>query len=198
MKTIKNIIFDLGGVLINLDATSTKQCFGENITTFLGQDVNPLFFDILCKYERGEITSDVFRKKTSEIFNFSISNEIFDKCWNAMIGDMPANRIAMLRELKKKYNLFLLSNTNSIHCDYFTKQDYWDDGFFTKTYYSHVVGMRKPEQEIFNFVLNENNLLPNETLFVDDTKDNILAARELGINSLLVDREIEDILRDFL
>ncbi len=198
MKNIKNIIFDLGGVLINLDSSKTEECFGEKITTFFDKKINSTFFDILCKYERGEIKSKVFREEVSKIFGFNLSKKCFNKCWNAMIRDMPTNRILMLLKLREKYNIFLLSNTNTIHYNYFTKQDYWESKIFKKLYFSHEVGMRKPEPEIFKLVLNENKLKPEETLFLDDTKANIEAAQKLGINSVLIDRETETIINELI
>ncbi|MBN2892992.1 MAG: HAD family phosphatase [Bacteroidales bacterium] len=195
---IKNIIFDLGAVLIDLDASKTTKCFGTKISPLYAEKMNPDFINIAHKFERGELSAAKFRKKVCEIFNIVISSEAFDECWNAMIGTMPTNRINMLLQVRKEYRIFVLSNTNEIHNKYFMEQDFWESKVFEKVYLSNLVGMRKPEPEIFELVLNENNLLPEETVFVDDNAENIEAAKKLGIKALLVDKEVEIILNDYL
>ena len=104
-----------------------------------------------------------------------------------MILDLPQKRIDFLTKLKKLYPLFLLSNTNSIHIDYFcksigVKQSDCFFSLFKKIYLSHEIGVRKPNQEAFQIILNENHLTPKEVLFFDDSPQHIKAAKKLGIN----------------
>jgi len=194
----KNIIFDLGGVLIDLHEQKTIDCFGgANISAFYSKKLNPAFISLAHSFEKGEISSDQFRNGVSNLFRLKISKAKFVMCWNAMIGDMPTYRIEMLLELREKYNIFVLSNTNEIHQKYFTKQDYWEPALFDGVYFSHELGMRKPEKEIFELVLEENNLVPEETYYVDDNADNIEAANNLGIFGSYAEGEILLLFRHF-
>ncbi len=196
-KKIKNIIFDLGGVLIDLDETPTIEGFGKKISAFYKNSMNLEFINIAHKFERGEIAPAEFRETVSKIFNIHLSPEKFDFYWNAMIKGMPEQRFQILKKLQKTHRIFVLSNTNEIHYNYFTRQDYWKPELFEKVYFSHQLGMRKPEKKIFQYVLNENNLIPEETFFVDDNKDNIDTAKNLGIVATQVKGNIEQILNNF-
>ncbi len=189
-SNIKNVIFDLGGVLIDLLPQKTIDCFGANITAFYNRGENQTFVELAHKFERGEITSNDFRTGVSKIYGFNLSATKFDNCWNAMIGDFSPQRIKLLKLLRKKYRIFLLSNTNEIHYHYFTKQAYWDKNLFEKVYFSQIMKMRKPELRIFNYVLNDSNLKADETLFIDDNPDNVQAAQQIGIKAHHLTNEI--------
>ncbi len=196
---IKNIIFDLGGVLIDLYEGKTINCFGgAKISAFYGEKLNPKFIQLAYEFETASISADEFREGVSELFNLNISSQKFDECWNAMIGVMTENRHKLLVELSKKYRLFVLSNTNEIHYNFFTKQNYWKPELFEKVYFSHILKMRKPDREIFDFVLAENNLIAEETIFVDDNAQNVKSASEIGIFAHLVDKEISLVLKNIL
>lgn len=181
---IKNIIFDIGGVLIDLNVRKTFDCFGGRFQQYFEKKMPNEFEAVLKEFERGEISADKFRNETSKIFAMRMSRAGFDLCWNAMVGQMDTNTILMLLELRKKYRLFVLSNINEIHYDYLVSQDYWEPALFEETYFSHLMGMRKPEKRIFEFVLSENDLATNETFYIDDTKEHILTADSLGIQTL--------------
>ncbi len=190
LHKIKNIIFDLGGVVLNIDYEITINEFKklgllnyDKLFTKLSQNK---IFDLL---ETGEISPNVFINELKNITNKKINdNEIID-AWNAMLLDFPKQRIELLKKLKQKYRTFLLSNTNEIHLkaynkilfDTFKIKDL--SGIFEKEYYSHIIGMRKPDLQIFKFVLAENNLNPNETLFIDDSPQHIASAKKIGINA---------------
>jgi putative hydrolase of the HAD superfamily len=195
---IKNIIFDLGGVLIDLDESRTIKCFGQKISTFYENLENSNFTNIAHSFERGEIDDKDFRKKVCEIFNLKLSDEKFDYCWNAIIVGMPKNRIDMLVELRKKYRLFVLSNTNAIHYKFFTKKNYWKPELFEKVYFSHLLHCRKPEKKIYDIVLNENNLVPDETLFIDDNTENIESAKNLNIIAKRLEGDIVCFIKNLL
>jgi len=130
-----------------------------------------------------------------------VSNKQLDAAWNAMILNFRTESLTALDELSKKYSLFLLSNTNSIHLKYFQQVFTRDtgkdmlDAYFNKAWYSHLVGLRKPGKEIYEFVLQDGNIVAEETLFIDDTIDNIKAAEEFGIKThhLLSQEKIEDL-----
>ncbi len=181
-EKIKNIIFDLGGVLVNLDEAKTISCFGgEPITAFYDKKLNPEFIKLAHKFEVNDINEHEFRKKVCDIFNIVISSVGFDECWNAMIGTMPTHRIEMLLKLREKYNIFVLSNTNKIHYKCFSKKDFWEPKLFNKIYLSFEIGLRKPDPQIFEHILSENTLLPYETFFIDDNLENVKSAKEKGI-----------------
>ncbi len=197
MQIIKNIIFDYGNVVFLLDFNKTRTTFTElgisNIDSFFshaGHD--PLFNE----YETGRISTPEFRDGVRRILNRpELSDAIIDDTWNSLLIGVPAINHQLLLEAKARYRTFLLSNNNELHLAYIHKylQEQYglasNEGFFEKTYYSHLVGMRKPDADIFNLVLNENDLKPEETLFIDDSPQHIRTAAQLGIHTALVTAE---------
>lgn len=189
-NNIKNIIFDLGGVILNIDYNITAEAFKnlgiENYNELYTQFNQISLFDDL---EIGKISPDFFRTKIRELCKLDISDNDIDKAWNAMLLDFPKERLDLLQKLKNKYRLFLLSNTNEIHLiDYQNqlKEKFNVNNlseFFEKEYYSHIVGLRKPNKEIFEMVLKENNLIASETLFIDDSIQHIEGAKQVGIKA---------------
>ena len=192
-ERIKNIIFDLGGVILNLSVDSTLRKFAEISGHPIDKVIEiyharPEFLD----YEKGEITNDEFRRNLKEIFGITKLDSELDEFWNAMLGDIPGERIDLLRELRSKYKTYLLSNTNAIHLDYFSgmvKKAHGIeslDPLFHKTYYSHLMKMRKPDPAIYEFVLKENGLKADETIFLDDNEANLKGAASVGIQTFHV------------
>jgi putative hydrolase of the HAD superfamily len=188
MKHIKNIIFDLGGVILNIDFKRTEDALKDlgiaDLSNYMKKTHLLSFFR---EYEMGKIDDNTFIKAIQSLSEKEISDVDAVNAWNALLLDFPDDRIALLKELKKKYRLFLLSNTNAIHHRKFQDQLYQQTGYyledlFEKTYYSHVVGMSKPDVAIFQLVINENKLNPSETLFVDDTELNMKGAIEAGLH----------------
>lgn len=195
----KNIIFDLGGVLIDLNETKTIECFGgANISSFYTKKLNPAYVSLAHSFETGEISADQFRNGVGNLFNLKISKAKFDICWNAMIGNMPTHRIEMLLKIRDNFKIYVLSNTNIIHYQYFTKLDSWEPKLFDGVYFSHQLKMRKPDKSIFELVLSENNLKAKETFFVDDTYENIEAANKLGIYGHHVKKEVLNLFEELL
>jgi FMN phosphatase YigB (HAD superfamily) len=194
MQNIKNIIFDYGNVIFTLDFLKSRQTWQDlgidNAGTFYGHTVQ---HEIFTQFERGDVTADEFRANIREILNKpELTDEQIDYAWNSLLVGVPKGNHELLLSLKSKYRTFLLSNINAIHYDYimnYLKDEFGFDGndhLFEKTYYSHLTGKRKPEAEIFGQVLNENNLDPAETLFIDDSPQHIAAAQELGIQTYLM------------
>jgi putative hydrolase of the HAD superfamily len=192
-SSIKNLIFDLGGVLLNLHLDRTHRAFAEASNTSVDEvrsriSASPFFNN----YEKGLHSDREFRGKINEFLKTNLSDQEIDRAWNAMLGDVPADRLDLLGRLRSNYKIFLLSNTNQIHLDSFSAairaahQQASLDSFFDKAYYSHVMKMRKPDAEIFQFVLNENQLEPVQTLFLDDNLDNLAGASKLGIQTFHV------------
>jgi len=189
LNGVKNIIFDLGGVILNIDYGKTANAFKKvgvaNFDKIYSQAKQGRVFD---KLETGELTPDEFREYMKEIVP-SLQLSDIDKSWNAMLLDLPAPRIDLLNKLKKKYRLFLLSNTNEIHVKCFRKiieSSYGEnifDTIFENQYYSSDIGLRKPNPECFQYVLEKNGIEPSETLFIDDSIQHIEGARKLKINT---------------
>jgi glucose-1-phosphatase len=186
-KEIKNIIFDYGGVILNIDYQLTVDAFKEtgleNFNELYSKASQNRIFD---KLETGKISPAAFRQEIREISGLQLSDEQIDYAWNKIILDMPRHRIDFLLKLKNNYRIFLLSNTNKIHYDLYLK-DLQAMGFagfndiFEKAYFSHEIGLRKPGSEVYRYVMNDKGLLPQSTLFIDDSKQNIKTAEELGI-----------------
>ena len=205
MKQIKNIIFDLGGVIINLDINKTIQEFNklskmpfESIYSQLQQ--TPIF----DKFDKGEISDSIFFNELQKTLGLPISKEKLTFAWNAMLLDFPKNRLDLLQKLKPNYRLFLLSNTNETHITEFEtilfKQHGYKnlESFFETVYYSCRMGKRKPNTDIFNYVLNTHNLNPQETLFIDDSPQHVDGALKTGIQAKLLDKnkEVIDLIND--
>lgn len=191
-KKIKNIIFDLGGVIIDLDTSKTIQAFAQ-LSGKKDSDIFTLVsHSIFKQYEKGEISNDQFRRGLKELFLINLEDHVIDEAWNAMIGELPSHRLEMLKKLRKNYNVFILSNTNYIHIEYvhrylnnkYKVQDFTT--FVDVVHYSQLMGMRKPDIEIYQSVLNQNKLDAECTLFLDDNEENLEGARKIGIQTILV------------
>ncbi|MEJ8757123.1 HAD family phosphatase [Pontibacter sp. H259] len=191
LQNIKNVIFDLGGVIINIDYHKSIEELRKYSKT--GSDMEftqkqqSHLFDL---YETGNCTCQEFRDNLRQAYNLDATDEEIDAAWNAMLLDIPKERIDLLQELGKKYRIFLLSNTNAIHLKKFNEIVAHSftipslDSLFEQSYYSHLVGKRKPDAAIFEQILAENNLNKEETLFIDDSIQHIESANKLGINTL--------------
>ena len=202
MVATKNIIFDLGGVLLDIDYQKTIDAFKnlgiENFEEMFSQFKADELFE---KLEMGKITEADFYEVIKSRITVSVTDTEITDAWNALIQDFRTKSLQFLERLSKNYNLYLLSNTNSIHLKCFkqllsrqTGKPLLDD-YFTKAWYSSEVGLRKPNKDIFDFVLNDENLLPEETLFIDDTWINIETAQKMGFKThhLLPTEKIEKI-----
>lgn len=198
----KAIIFDLGGVILDIDYEATINAFKElgkeNFEELYTQANQTKLFD---RFETGMISPDEFRDEIRNYLGYDLEDGMIDDAWNALLGDLPEERIELLRKLKKDYPIYLFSNTNDIHYhefrkiirNTFGKTDILED-IFKKTYYSHLVGKRKPNADAFQLVLNEQGLKANETLFIDDSIQHIEGAKELGLQTIhLVDKEITEL-----
>lgn len=194
---ISTLLFDFGDVFINLDKTaSTRNLKRLNVTDF-HEDLILLN----ARYEKGLIDSEKFLSTICDRYPHLNAEEVMD-AWNSILLDFPAHRLDFLKQLKQegKYQLLLLSNTNDLHIDYVKKQVPFFDEFqacFDAFYLSQKMAMRKPDTEIFEFILNTHLLKPKEVLFVDDTKENTQAAETLGIHVWNIDPITEDVTQLF-
>lgn len=198
MKHIKNIIFDLGGVIINLDINRTIADVNrishvpfENIYTQAKQS------DLFNLLDKGKITQKEFFRELKKELNFRGNDKDLLDAWNAMLLDVPEHRLDTLVNAKQNYNTYLLSNTCEPHIEVFERELYLEHGvknfedYFDKVYYSCRVGMRKPDKEIFELVLKENSLNPKETVFIDDSIQHVQGAGACGINAYLLPKNME-------
>ena len=202
MADLKNIIFDLGGVLINIDYKKTERAFiklgFENFEAMYSQFSADAVFE---KLETGKITNEDFYDKLIFLSDNTITADQIKIAWNELILDWRLKSLEFLETLSSKYKLFLLSNTNAIHHKYFINSlsretDRTEiDSLFTKAYYSHEIHLRKPNTDIFEFVAKEANIKIEETLFIDDSYNNIETAKELGFKThlLLEGEKIENL-----
>jgi putative hydrolase of the HAD superfamily len=187
---IKNIIFDWGGVIINIDYNRTRSAFIEmGLTDFDNHYTQFSQHEVFDKLDIGKISGDEFFSAIMKEMPAGTPEEKVRDAWNAMLLDFPEENYQLLKEVKKNYRSFLFSNTNEPHLDYyFKKVEKWYgisemDPLFEKAYYSCRFGMRKPDPEAFERILAENNLNPSETLFIDDSIQHIEGARKTGIHA---------------
>lgn len=194
---IKNIIFDFGDIFVNLDKQVVFKALRNNgIHEFL-----PKFSILNNDFEIGKIGSDEFLDRLKIDFPSLSTNELAD-IWNSMLLDFPEYRLNFIEELakEKKFRLFLLSNTNALHIPH-VREVMGRERFerfkkcFEQFYLSHEIRLRKPDREIYQFVLDQNNLLAKETLFIDDTLENTEAAATLGIQTWNLRVGQEDIIQ---
>lgn len=192
---IKNIIFDYGDVFINLDKQATyKELYNLGV-----DEISEEMIQAYQLYEVGGISTDEFVDRFTKLFP-KISGQAFIEAWNAILKDFPLHRLDFIKKLKAsgKYRLFLLSNTNDLHISWIQNdwgKELYDEfkACFEQFYLSHEIHLRKPHTDIYEFVLNENNLKPEETFFIDDTEENTNTAKKIGIKVWNIDPETEDV-----
>lgn len=205
MQPIKNIIFDLGGVIINLDTNKTIAEFNklsympfEAIYTQTGQS------ELFDSFDKGQISTEEFFNDLRKQIRYTGPDHELLRAWNAMLLDVPEKRLDVLVTMKQNYNTYLLSNTCEPHIAAFEHDLYLKHGvknfndYFDEVYYSCRIGMRKPNKEIFEFVLKANDLRPEETVFIDDSLQHVKGAGECGISSFLLpkNQEIGEFLKE--
>lgn len=188
----RNLIFDLGGVIINLDPQRTVEAFA-NLAGMPPEALKPWMNEpFFHAFEKGAMSDAAFRAQVRQALSVSCADEEIDHAWNAMLLDIPPARLQLLRSLAAHHRLFLLSNTNTIHFRSFQAQVKNVSGldslqaYFEQTYYSHQLRMRKPDTEIYQHVLADAGLTAAETLFLDDNEANLAGARRVGIQTFHV------------
>jgi len=204
MKNIKNIIFDYGNVIFNIDFRKAQQGFGELGIKSPGQFFGHLQQDpVFDELDRGDVSAEGFRAVVRhQAGNPNLTDAQIDEAWNSLLLGVAPGTHELLLKLKEKYRTFLLSNNNEIHYryilnylkKYFGLED--NEHLFEKTYYSHLERKRKPDPIFFEQVLKENNLTPEETLFIDDSPQHLAAAETLGLKTFLM--TAPDTLADFV
>ena len=197
---VRNIIFDLGGVLIDLDFTAPVRKFQNLGRNSAGFDYRHAIQDpVFRAFETGKATAGEFRNRIREILdNPSASDPQIDDAWCSMMDNIPVEKISLVQKLATRYRLFLFSNTNEIHISFFLNRFKKTHGFdleslFEQSFYSHLLKDRKPLPSSFKKVLTLGNMRPGETLFIDDFEENVCAAREIGLKAIhyLPDSDLE-------
>lgn len=189
MEGIKNLIIDLGGVIVNLARLRCIEAFES-----LGVDIREKLVNnyqhkgLFMKLELGTITPEAFYDGIRSLTQQYLTDDQIDGAWIAMLEDVPDYKLDLLLDLRNRYNTFLLSNTNQIHWEwseraFFSYQGHDASDFFNKVYLSYQLHMLKPNADIFEYVLKDAGLNPEETLFIDDASQNCRTAERLGMST---------------
>jgi len=192
MKNIKNIIFDLGAVIIDIHVPTSFDAFA-NLSGKSVEEVVSIFKanELFERHETGHLSDELFRNEIRRLLELPhLSDLDIDTAWNALLLEIPPRRIELLQTLAKKYRLFLLSNTNQIHYEVVEQILHQSVGIktfeelFEKVYLSHRISLRKPNVDIYHYVLNDAGLKAEESLFIDDNEANILSAQTIDIQTI--------------
>jgi glucose-1-phosphatase len=204
MTGIKNIIFDLGNVILNISYEATIKAFEAlGFTNFKEMYSSLQQSNLFDDLETGKINTEKFVSAIQSMSDRPLTHQQIINAWNAIILDFPIRNLQILQQLQLHNNIFLLSNTNEIHEACYNKLLMETCGyptlsvFFDKIYLSHHVGMRKPNTEIYEHVLQDRNLKPSETLFIDDLEANINGAKKCGLQTIHFTNgmKLEDVFR---
>jgi len=202
MKKIQNVIFDLGGVLLDIDYNLTREAFTKlGVEHFDDMYSQSTADKLLQKLETGAISEEAFYKELNACTGLDLSPAEIRQAWNAMLLSFREKSLEFLDQIKGKYRLFLLSNTNFIHLEAFNKiyhsrpREKEFDNYFNKAFYSCRMGFRKPDDVCYACLINEVNIDPEKTLFIDDSLGNIAAAKRAKMQTihLLSGTNIEDL-----
>lgn len=186
---IKNLIIDFGGVLVDLDRSRCIDSFKRIGAGCIEEMLNPYYqLGLLKDLENGDITTDIFHEELRKAAGKEITDSQIDDAWNSFLVSVPSYKLDLLLNLRERYTVYLLSNTNQIHwemsCDrFFSYKNLTADDFFEKIFLSYQLHQLKPSKEIFQTVLLETGIRPEETFFIDDAAANCRTAESLGIHT---------------
>lgn len=194
---VKNIIFDMGGVLINLDQQrcmdSFKKLGFKDIETYIDPYTQEGFFS---DFETGNMSNEEFFARAKANCRPGVTDEEITSAWNSFLLDIPKKKLDQISELRKNFKTFLLSNTNALHFPLICEKYHFEE-YFDKCYTSYRVHYVKPDPRIFSHLLKDAGIKASESLFIDDSPANIAAASNLGFNTHLA-KEKEDFTQLFL
>jgi FMN phosphatase YigB (HAD superfamily) len=198
---VQNIIFDLGGVLLNIDYQRTIAAFQElGIKDFEKVYSQANQINLFNDLEIGKIEPSEFYDGIRKLAGINSTDESIKKAWNAMLLDFPIERFEFLNQVALEFNIYLLSNTNQIHLEEFnhiiSSQHNGADlkDYFIEVYYSHVIGHRKPSEQAFECIIDAHELKKEETIFIDDSFQHIEGAEKVGIKSYWLDTTTETVI----
>jgi len=200
---IRNILFDFGGVIIDIDPPSViYELMKMGVSNGLELHQHLSAHDAYVRLEKNELSPAGFRQLIRDFTGLDLSDAQIDHAWNTIIKDIPPARVELLGRLRKKYGVYLLSNTNAIHYAYYNvyvKKNFGLDKLdelFDRAWYSYQMGLFKPDPEIFRRVLDEGGLVAEETVFIDDLAANVAAAESVGLKGYHL-KEGEDVVEVF-
>ncbi len=186
METIKNIIFDFGGVIVNLNKQAAIDAFNEigfKAEEYIGEYVQTGIFSGL---ELGTMTEEDFDRFVCRQAGHEVGADTIRNAWNRMLTDIPLRRMKAIKRLRERYHIYMLSNTNRIHWDYscrhlFPQEEWRPEDCFERIFLSFEMHLMKPDPEVFRHVLDATRVQPEETLFVDDSATNCTVAQDAGL-----------------
>jgi glucose-1-phosphatase len=205
LKGIKNIIFDLGGVLLNIDPKKTIEAFGQlGMEKLIGDKGLTYDHDIFYLMEQGKITPEEFRNGVRELLPGKVTDDEIDTAWTAMLIDFPKVRVGLVQKLRNEFKIYLFSNTNAIHVakyqDIFRKQHGFEvSSLFDTDFHSNEIGFRKPTPESFQEIIRLSEINPEESLFIDDSLQNVEGAIACGLKGYWLEpgQKIEEIFQKY-
>lgn len=205
LNGIKNIIFDLGGVLLNIDPQKTIDAFSRlGMEQLVGDKGLSYDHDIFYQMELGKITSEEFRNGVRKLFSGEVTDDQIDAAWTAMLLDFPVVRVELVKKLRKDFRIYLFSNTNAIHVEKYHSIFRNQHGFevsslFEKDFYSSEIGYRKPSPESYQEIIRLSGINPEESLFIDDSLPNVEAAITSGLKGLWLEpgQKVEELFQKF-
>ncbi len=194
LSKIDTIIFDLGGVIVDLNPDGVIRKLSEYVDVSPSDEMRELIVNspVLIQYETGKTSEEQFLLEMNELLKGNMSMQDFEEAWNLMLGDIPSKRLQLMKDLGNRFQTMILSNTNGIHERKFNEmvnEQTGEEGmhsFVHLAHYSHKIGYRKPEAICYEYVIDKGQLNPERTLFLDDNVKNISGARELGIKAVQV------------
>jgi putative hydrolase of the HAD superfamily len=206
LSGIKNIIFDLGGVLLNIDPKKTIEAFTKlGMEQLVGDNGLSYDHEIFYLMEQGKVTPEEFRDGVRKLLPEKVSDSQIDDAWTAMLLDFPAIRVQLVKNLREDFKIFLFSNTNAIHVEKYHSNFRSQHGFevstlFEKDFYSNEIGFRKPSAESFQEIIRLSGIKATESLFIDDSKANVEAALASGLKGFWLEpgKKIEEIFQKYL
>jgi len=206
LNGISNIIFDLGGVLLNIDPKKTIDAFGKlGMEQLVGDKGLSYDHEIFYLMEQGKITSDEFRQGVLELLPTQVSFQEIDDAWTAILLDFPPIRVKLLKNLRNDFKIYLFSNTNAIHVEKFHSNFRNQHGFevytlFDKDFYSNEIGFRKPMPEAYQEIIRLSGINPEESLFIDDSLPNVESAIASGLKGFWLEprQKVEEIFQEYL
>lgn len=197
-KSIKNIIFDYGNVIINLNIDAVFRAFEQIGAVKFTEDWEKIMAaKIFKQFEQGILSPTEFRVELRKSMGKVVTDQEIDWAWNQILGEMPVARIELLKNIRSNYRTFILSNSNEIHFDHYSnvlkKFHHLDkfDQLVEKAYFSFQEKLIKPDKNFYLLVLTKHLLNPRETLFIDDLKENVQTATLLGLNTIHLTPDID-------
>lgn len=193
---IRNILFDLGGVILDINVQATQQRFYEmGLPAIFMHYPENMTTDLFFRYETGKLDTEDFRNEVRRLSGLDVADTKIDEAWTAMLVGIPSERTTLLQKLSQRYDLYMLSNTCALHVPVFEKMFRDASGIsmhdlFKKIYYSFEIGYHKPDRDAFEHVIKNSGIYPRETIFLDDNIHNIKASQELGFRAIHIHERI--------